>query len=136
MTKTVLDKLGFKSGMTGWARHVPDDVASIIPFKTQAPVNKPDIIVAFIKTAGDVPGTLEAVVAHYERGKSLWFAYPKKTGSIKTDLSRDHGWEPLVGKDLLPVTQVAIDSTWSALRFRYRDEIVSLKRRSDLPGKK
>jgi hypothetical protein len=136
MTKTVLDKLGFKSGMTGWARNVPSDVASIIPFKTQAPAKKPDIIVAFLKTAGEVPATLEVVVTHYERGKSLWFAYPKKTGSIKTDLSRDHGWEPLVGMDLLPVTQVAIDATWSALRFRYRDEIASLKRRSDLPGKK
>ena len=136
MTKTVLDKLGFKSGMIGWARHVPADVVSIIPFKTHPPAKKPDIIIAFIKTTGEVPRTMEAVVAHYERGKSLWFAYPKKTGGIKTDLSRDHGWEPLAGKELLPVTQVAIDDTWSALRFRYRDEIATLTRRSDLPGKK
>jgi hypothetical protein len=27
MTKTVIEKLGFKSGMNGWARNVPSDVA-------------------------------------------------------------------------------------------------------------
>ena len=63
------------------------------------------------------------------RGKKLWFAYPKKTGAIQTDITRDHGWAPLAAADLLPVTQVAIDATWSALRFRYRDEIPTLTRK-------
>jgi hypothetical protein len=30
---------------------------------------------------------------------------------------------------LLPVTQVALDDTWSALRFRFRDEIRKLTRK-------
>jgi hypothetical protein len=32
-------------------------------------------------------------------------------------------------RDLLPVTQVAIDETWSALRFRRRREIAKLTRK-------
>jgi hypothetical protein len=65
----------------------------------------------------------------YESGKRLGFAYPKKTGAIKTDLSRDHGWQPLDRHDLLPVTQIALDETWSALRFRRRAEIQKLTRK-------
>ena len=73
--------------------------------------------------------TLDQALPHYREGRALWFAYPKKTGAIRTDLSRDHGWEPLAERGLLAVTQVAIDATWSALRFRRRAEIRTLTRR-------
>jgi hypothetical protein len=49
-------------------------------------------------------------------------------GRIKSDVDRDHGWDALKALDLLPVTQVAIDSDGSALRFRYRDEIAKWTR--------
>ncbi|WP_345371704.1 YdeI/OmpD-associated family protein [Algivirga pacifica] len=58
----------------------------------------------------------------------LWFAYPKKSSGVKTDISRDQGWDFLERKELVPVSQVAIDDTWSALRFRAVKE-VSLTRR-------
>lgn len=48
----------------------------------------------------------------------LWFVYPKKTGSIPTDITRDHGWEPVNQTGFAGVRQVAIDTTWSALGFR------------------
>lgn len=56
-------------------------------------------------------------------------AYPKKSSSIKTDIDRDHGWEPFRPLDLHAVTQISISPTWSALRFRYRDEIKSFTRK-------
>jgi hypothetical protein len=37
---------------------------------------------------------------------------------VETDLSRDDFWELLTGAGLRPVTQISIDDTWSALRFR------------------
>jgi hypothetical protein len=50
----------------------------------------------------------------------LWFAYPKKTSkkSCSSDLDRDHGWIVLTEKGFDKVRQVAIDTDWSALRFR------------------
>jgi len=66
----------------------------------------------------------------YGVGGRLWFAYPKKTGPVRTDLDRDHGWEPLTQAGLLPVTQVPLDATWSALRFRLREEIPTLTRKT------
>ncbi len=53
----------------------------------------------------------------------LWIAYPKKSAKTSTDITRDHGWEPVWTSGLRPVTQVSIDDTWSALRFRPTEKV-------------
>jgi hypothetical protein len=136
MTKTLAEKLGFKPGVTGWMPHCPAELAAVLPLSANPPEMPPDAILTFVERNGDVPPALAAVRPHTERGKALWFAYPKKTGRIKTDITRDLGWEPLAAADLLPVAQIAPDDTWSALRFRYRDEIAKLTRQADIPGKR
>ena len=62
-------------------------------------------------------------------GAIVWAAYPKLTSKLKSDISRDTPWVPFDAADWLPVTQVALDATWSALRFRPRAEIPTLTRR-------
>ena len=49
----------------------------------------------------------------------------KKTGAIASDLSRDVVWKRMTGTGLRPVTQIAIDETWSALRFRPEEMVKS-----------
>jgi hypothetical protein len=135
MPKSPLEKLGVKPGMTGWAVDRPDALADLVPLPTgDAPAGTPDVTVAFVHRAADVAPALARTLPHYADGRALWFAYPKKTGAIRTDITRDRGWEPLGAHDLLAVTQVAIDGTWSALRFRRRAEIRTLTRRSERPG--
>jgi hypothetical protein len=53
----------------------------------------------------------------------LWIAYPKKTGKIKSDMTRDNGWETVFAAGYEPVTQIAVDDDWSALRFRKSEAI-------------
>ncbi|HMY18570.1 MAG TPA: YdeI/OmpD-associated family protein, partial [Polyangium sp.] len=48
---------------------------------------------------------------------------PKKTSGIKTDLSRDEGWKSVFDAGFGPVTQVAVDETWSALRFKIESTV-------------
>lgn len=48
----------------------------------------------------------------------LWITYPKKTSKIKTDISRDHGWERLRALGWDGIAIVAVNETWSALRLR------------------
>lgn len=62
----------------------------------------------------------------------LWMCYPK--GSSKKyscDFNRDQGWEPMGEIGFEPVSMVAIDEDWSALRFRNVHFIKSLKRNPD-----
>ncbi len=53
----------------------------------------------------------------------LWFAYPKGTAKVKTDINRDT--IRITGEEygITTVTAISIDDTWSALRFRPIDKV-------------
>ncbi len=53
----------------------------------------------------------------------LWFAYPKGTSKIKTDINRDTIRATGEEFGITTVTAISIDDTWSALRFRPIDRV-------------
>lgn len=53
----------------------------------------------------------------------LWFAYPKGTSKIKTDINRDILRVTGEEYSITAVTIVSVDDTWSALRFRPVDKV-------------
>ena len=84
----------------------------------EAPAGKYDFVHLFVRDQADLerfgPSALESV----EDDGLLWISYPKKSSKVKTDLTRDSGWDIVVRAGLRPVTQLSIDETWSALRYR------------------
>ena len=48
----------------------------------------------------------------------LWFCYPKLSSGVKSDLTRDAGWQILTDAGWRGVASIAIDDTWSGVRFR------------------
>ncbi len=91
--------------------------------------SEPELILAFAPDRASLGRAAARALDLYGVGGRLWFAYPKKGGPVRSDLDRDHGWEPLTQAGLLPVTQVALDNTWVALRFRLREEVPTLTRK-------
>lgn len=71
-----------------------------------------------------VAGTLTAL----QHDAIFWIGYPKKSGAIKTDTSRDSGWDALKEAGYIPVSLIAIDQTWSALRFRKAESVPRITR--------
>ncbi|MFP5042037.1 hypothetical protein, partial [Parasediminibacterium sp. JCM 36343] len=61
---------------------------------------------------------LEASLKNIEYDSVLWFAYPKGTSKIKTDINRDTIRVTGEAFGITTVTAISIDETWSALRFR------------------
>jgi len=53
----------------------------------------------------------------------LWFAYPKGTSKIKTDINRDNIRVTGEKYNITTVTAISMDDTWSALRFRPIDKV-------------
>ncbi len=130
MPKTLLDKLGYTSEKKAKLVLVPKTVKPLfseIKAKSKGPF---DWLIGFAQDTVNLQTLALELIPLYERGGHLWLCYPKQTGEIETDLNRDTGWGCIIELDLLPVTQIAIDSTWSALRFRYRDEIKKLTRKT------
>lgn len=66
---------------------------------------------------------LNKQLSKIEPDSVLWFAYPKGTSKIKTDINRDTIRKTGEDYNITTVTAVSIDETWSALRFRPIDRV-------------
>lgn len=88
-----------------------------------------DFVHLFVSSAAELealsPMALEAVTPD----GLLWFSYPKKSSKMKTDITRDTGWKPVRDAGYEGVTQISIDDTWSALRYRPASAIKVMTRK-------
>jgi len=71
-----------------------------------------------VRQAKDLARKGPKAIAAVKDGGLLWIAYPKKSSGVSTDLTRDVGWKVIEDAGWGGVAQVAIDDTWSALRFK------------------
>jgi hypothetical protein len=76
-----------------------------------------DAVLVFVKNEAELDKRAAPAVEAARQDRLSWIAYPK-AGRLSTDLNRDILWKLLEAKGVKPVRQVAIDDTWSALRFR------------------
>ena len=51
-------------------------------------------------------------------GGMLWIAYAKGSSKVKTDVNRDKLWVAVQPIGWQPIRQIALDETWSAMRFK------------------
>ena len=128
MAKTVIERLGWAADRPALVIGRPQGLAAL-PDLPAAGAGPAGFILAFVGTVAAVaPAAALALPCYPVQDGRLWFAYPKRSGPVRTDITRDRGWEALVEAGFLGVAQVAIDETWSALRFRRREEIPRLTR--------
>lgn len=116
--KTAATKLLIKPGAALWVSDgsrasllgpMPADVA-VVDVLTRA-----DVAVVVADDAATVRAALEEHLDALASRRVFWVAYPK---GGRADINRDSLWRLIAPYGLRPITQVAIDATWSALRFR------------------
>jgi hypothetical protein len=72
-----------------------------------------------------------ALIEALEEDGHLWVCYPKGTSkNYKSDINRTKIWDLFASYEFEPVTQVAINDDWSAIRYRHVDNISSMKRKT------
>lgn len=84
----------------------------------QIPAGKYDYAQLFARDLAELDRLIDATLPAIEYDALLWVCYPKGTSGIKTDINRDIIWKHLAGRGIRPVTQLAIDEVWSAMRMR------------------
>jgi len=117
--KSVAAKLLVKPDSRFWLSHedrlaliapLPDDV-EIVPA-----IGEATAAVMFADSASDLRQLLgKHADEELAAPAAFWVAYPKAN---KADINRDTLWPILAERGMRPISQVAIDETWSALRFR------------------
>lgn len=88
-------------------------------FELTSPPPRPgeEALLVFVKDRAALRRQLANIVSSALADRLTWVAYPKG-GQLGTDLNRDSLAELLQREGAQPVTQISIDATWSALRFR------------------
>lgn len=129
MTRTLLDKLGWKPGMAARTAGLTPGLAPLFDDLGAGDAAEPDFLLGVCPDSAGIAARVADLLPLYPPGARLWLVYPKKSGRIATDINRDVGWDAVEGAGFLGVTQVAVDADWSALRFRRREEIPKLTRK-------
>ena len=122
-TRTVAQKLQIRAGHRVAAINAPSDYRTLVGDLPEGATVGPfspsiDVVHLFVRDRAELADQAPRVLADVGSDTVLWISYPKRSGGTPTYISRDVGWEILRGAGFDPVSQVAIDDTWSALRFR------------------
>lgn len=115
----IIHKFKFKS--TGIVIHAPKDIEEgmiKMGFNNQFTESKSTNTLVFFVSKAELVHFLSSDLKQIESDSVLWFAYPKGTSKMKTDINRDIIRTTAEEYDITTVTAISIDDTWSALRFR------------------
>lgn len=116
----VARKLQLKSDASVAVVDLPADVDMDLGDSPTAPPAAADAVLVFVVHSSELSGTSGnawAAIEAAQQDRLAWIAYPK-AGGLGTDLNRDRLAAAVAAHGVMPVRQVAIDDTWSALRFR------------------
>jgi hypothetical protein len=118
MTKTIAEKLQIKPNTTVWVSD-PARIALLTPMpegvRETDSMATASTAVLFAEDAASARRLIEENAADVGNPGVFWVAYPKGNA---TDINRDSLWPIVADFDMRPNGQVAIDDTWSAMRFR------------------
>jgi len=86
-------------------------------------------VIAFVLSTDDIIKLVNDLKDKLSEDVKFWICYPKKSSKLyKSDVNRDHGWNPLGEINFEPVRQVSFNEDFSALRFRRVEKIKTLTR--------
>ncbi|GIP38913.1 hypothetical protein J31TS4_21930 [Paenibacillus sp. J31TS4] len=77
-----------------------------------------DFALLFARNQEELGKTAPLLLPRLKPDAVFWTAYPKKSSKLKSDITRDSGWDVLKEAGFEGVSLVSIDETWSAFRLR------------------
>jgi hypothetical protein len=127
--RPLTERLGLTGQLRALILNAPKGYRTLLgPLPPDITVNtKPsgqyDFVHLFVSNQAELgqlgPSTLKAV----KPTGILWISYPTQGGGMETDMNRDTGWDLVTEAGFQPVTQVAVNDIWSALRFRPKGDV-------------
>lgn len=126
---SVAKKLGIKPGMRALVVAAPSGYLNMLAPLPEGVVvsgaggGTHEFIQFFATRKADIKKSAPALLKQAAPGALVWITYPKKTSGVESDLSREEVRDAMPGTGWRPVSQVAIDEVWSALRFRPTEDV-------------
>lgn len=138
MDKAFASKLKITQQQSVLVKNVPGDLQAVFSHEDlkASRGKKYDAVILFVTDQTQLNRDIKSTLTALQNDALLWISYPKKSSKVKADISRDYGWDALTEAGYIPVTQIAIDQTWSALRFRKADKVPKITRQTKAVDRK
>ena len=139
MDEALVKKLRLMPGMRVKVMNAPDGFLDrLLPLPEGATLvdqGPADWVQVFVRNKAEIDALAPQGIEAVTREGTLWLCYPKggaKAGGrgTATDINRDNGWDVVMAAGWGPVTQISLDETWSALRWRPEADV---KRKGGTP---
>jgi hypothetical protein len=134
MQHTLAQKMHIKPGWKGVVLNPPANIAitafefdDLVQIVTDDHIPL-DFVIVFVSSTDELRRHASHIISLLGPTTALWAAYPKKSGSLMSDISRDNGWDAFTEHDLLGVANIAFDQDWSLIRFKRRSDFKRIVR--------
>jgi hypothetical protein len=133
--KLLREKIGWKPGMRVLEVGLPPGLRSpfagvehttVVP-GDGAPGAGFDLVLGFARDSAALREIAPVMVGAGIEEARVWICYPKQSSMVETDLTRDRGWEPMFNAGWIVVAIASVDSVWSAVRFRPKAKVKSVR---------
>lgn len=126
MANSLLDKLNHKQSFTTLILNRPIEISfDGLRFDSAIGHDNYQFIIFFTDSVAELAIHLPTLTQVTDQSCVFWVAYPKKSGNVKTNITRDKGWDILNQISYRKVSQVSINDNWSALRIKPAKEVKS-----------
>jgi hypothetical protein len=116
----LVKKLRLNTDQPLWLINVPDDCRTLFPgFEIKEKASKKDQIpqlMLFVMGSKELVHELSIISAHISPDTVFWICYPKKSGSLTSDLVDTKNWDIVYQSGFRAQTAVSVDENWSGLR--------------------
>jgi hypothetical protein len=133
MANSIADKLRIKAGYTLLTLHAPANFEKglgklpkgvIITADAKGPAGGYQQVHWFVTNQAQLQKEMVRVLKMVQPDVTVWVYYPKVSSGMKSDLTRDKGWDCLLaeGDKLTWISLISFDDTWSVFGFRAKTE--------------
>ncbi|HSK06634.1 MAG TPA: DUF3052 domain-containing protein [Acidimicrobiia bacterium] len=120
-------KLGIEEGKTVGILNMPNyfdlDLGELPPdvevHRTELPA---DIFIVFADRADEAERGFQRAITYLPADGAIWVLWPKKSSGVETDLSEQTLRDLFLPTGMVDNKVIAVDDTWSGLRFVVRKE--------------
>ena len=122
-------KLGYKTGMSAYVDGGPENYRSLLELPSDVAVTwarsaKSDIefVHLFATSASELKAKLKSYRTKIVPDGVIWVSWPKKSSSVKTDITEDTIRDVALPMGLVDIKVCAVDEVWSGLKLMIRKE--------------
>jgi hypothetical protein len=117
MDASIFKKMKARAPCVAAVMHAPSDYPRPSEFDW-SDTGQADLVHLFVESREQFKERFSQAANACKEDGALWISYPKSKGKTLYDINRDSLWNLLLAAGFHPVSQIALNEEWSAVRVK------------------